>query len=236
VSPDGNSIALRLRRVGRARVVSGSARRLVADAFHRIFYYSAMVGGTWHTVEWLGTPAWKCPLDLWIYQEIVHERRPDVILETGTWRGGTSYFLATLCELIGRGQVVTVDIEKQSDRPTHERIEYLHGSSVDPEIIESIRGRVKGRRRVMVILDSDHSEKHVREELRLYSDLVTEGDYLIVEDTNVNGHPVLPEHGPGPMEAVERFLSADGRFERDESRERLLLTFNPRGYLRRTSA
>ncbi len=85
----------------------------------------------------------------------------------------------------------------------------------------------------MVILDSDHSRDHVLRELELYSPLVTPGCYLVVEDTNVNGHPVSPEFGPGPMEAVEAFLETTNDFEVDRSREKLLLTFNPSGYLRR---
>ena len=68
------------------------------------------------------------------------------------------------------------------------------------------------------------------DELRAYSPLVSPGSYLIVEDTNVNGHPALPEHGPGPMEAVEEFL------EVDVAREKFFLTFNPRGFLRRRAA
>ena len=85
----------------------------------------------------------------------------------------------------------------------------------------------------MVVLDSDHSAAHVKAELDLYSPLVTSGCYLIVEDTNVNGHPVYPLHGPGPMEALDQFLPAHPEFEVDASREKYMLTFNPRGYLRR---
>ena len=92
---------------------------------------------------------------------------------------------------------------------------------------------VGDRAPVIVILDSDHSYAHVLEELRLYAPLVTSGSYLVVEDTNVNGHPVDPDHGPGPMEAVLDFLRESDEFAVDESREKFLLTFNPHGFLRK---
>jgi cephalosporin hydroxylase len=85
----------------------------------------------------------------------------------------------------------------------------------------------------LVILDSDHSRDHVLTELRTYSPLVTPGQYLIVEDTNVNGHPVLSEHGPGPAEALVEFLDETDGFEVDRAREKFGMTFNPGGYLRR---
>ena len=91
-----------------------------------------------------------------------------------------------------------------------------------------------GDRRAMVILDSAHSFGHVLSELRLYAPFVSPERYLIVEDTNVNGHPVRGDFGPGPMEAVQRFLAEDGGFAADHSREKLLMTFNPGGFLRRS--
>ncbi len=85
----------------------------------------------------------------------------------------------------------------------------------------------------MVILDSDHSRNHVAKELELYADLVTPDSYLVVEDTNVNGHPVNRAHGPGPMEALDGFLAARRDFHIDSNKERYMMTFNPKGFLRR---
>jgi cephalosporin hydroxylase len=85
----------------------------------------------------------------------------------------------------------------------------------------------------MVILDSDHSKEHVLDELTCLKDMVTPGSYMIVEDTNINGHPVFPDFGPGPMEAVQEFLAKNDEFIVDTSMERLMLTANPRGYLRK---
>jgi cephalosporin hydroxylase len=87
----------------------------------------------------------------------------------------------------------------------------------------------------MAVLDSNHHKEHVLSELRAYSRIVTVGQYLIVEDTNLNGRPVLPEYGPGPHEAVQEFLAEDRRFEVDRSREKFMMTFNPGGFLKRVA-
>jgi cephalosporin hydroxylase len=210
-------------------------RALIAPAFHRLYYYSAFKGGTWHQTRWLGVQLWKCPLDLWIYQEILFDRRPDVLVESGTWAGGSALFFASLFDMLGRGRVVTIDVEEQPGRPAHPRITYLNRSSTDPATVEEIRSGLSSDERVMVVLDSDHRKEHVLEELRLYSKLVTPGQYLVVEDTNLHGNPVLPEHAPGPMEAVEAFVAENPTFHSDRTQEKFLLTFNPRGYLLRTS-
>lgn len=202
--------------------------------FHRFYYDEGLVrGGTWSATTWLGVPVQKLPLDLWIYQEIVFETRPELVIETGTASGGSALFLASLFDLLGCGRVVSIDIKEPLERPTHERISYLLGSSVSIEIIEQVQEQAQGARSVMVVLDSDHGHEHVLEELRRYSPLVTPGDYLIVEDTNLNGNPVYQEFGPGPAEAVQEFLAETRDFVVDREREKLLLTFNPGGYLRR---
>ena len=201
----------------------------VTNAFHRLYYDSAV----WKDTYWLGTRTQKCPLDLWVYQEILQETRPDLILETGTAHGGSALYMASVCELLGRGEVVTVDISPIEGRPKHDRITYLTGSSTAGEVVAEVERHVAGQERVLVILDSDHSYNHVLDELRIYGPWVSPGSYLIVEDTNVNGHPVLPEHGPGPMEALDEFLAETEDFEIDPAREKFFFTFNPRGYLRK---
>ena len=205
----------------------------IVDRFHSLFFEAQYRPGGWNGVRWLGVEALKCPLDLWSYQEILFELRPDLVIETGTHRGGSALFLASVLDLVGSGEVISIDITERPDRPSHRRITYLPGSSTAPATVQEVRERASRAGKVMVILDSDHRAAHVREELRLYSPLVSPGQYLVVEDTNVNGHPVLPEHGPGPMEAVREFLGGNPDFVADPSRERFLISFNPGGYLRR---
>jgi len=201
--------------------------------FHELYYYARL----WETTRWLGVPTYKCPLDMWVYQEILSETRPEVVVECGTAFGGSALFMATVMDQIGVGQVVTVDITAQPNLPRHPRIEYLSGSTADARTLDQVRSRIRPGARTMVILDSLHTRDHVLAELELFWPLVTPGCYLVVEDTNINGHPVQtdfePDRGPGAYEAVEIFLRQDRPFERDPSRERLLLTFNPGGYLRR---
>ena len=198
--------------------------------FHRLFYELA----PWLQTYWLGVRVQKCPLDLWIYQEILFDLRPDVIVETGTLAGGSAFYLASVCDLVGSGRVITVDVKPPKRPPTHDRITYLTGSSTDPEIAEAVRRLIEPGERVMVVLDSAHSDSHVLKEMQIYGPLVTQDSYLIVEDTNLGDNPV-PFVNPGPIKAVREFLSQNGSFEVDRSREKFLLTFNPSGYLRRVS-
>jgi cephalosporin hydroxylase len=204
----------------------------VTRQFARLYY--AQVGSTVFGTRFLGVQTLKYPTDLWTYQEIIGDTFPDVIVETGTWHGGSALFLATVCEALGHGRVITIDIEPGHPMPEHPRITYVQGSSVGPDVLAEVREHTRGEE-VMVILDADHGCDHVLNELHAYSDVVTAGHYLIVEDTNVNGHPVLADHGPGPQEAVEAFLGRDARFVVDRARERLLITANPGGFLRRLS-
>jgi len=207
--------------------------RFIVNQFHRLYYHTPVPRRTWHDTFWLGVQLFKCPTDLWIYQEIIYELKPDVIVECGTARGGSALYFASILEMIGKGRVVSIDVIDRGGRPQHPRIDYLTGSSVAADILATVKNAVAGSECVVAILDSDHTMGHVLEEMRSYGTLVTPGSYLIVEDTNVNGHPVAPQFGPGPMEAVDAFLTENDEFEVDSRGDKYHLTFNPRGYLRK---
>jgi cephalosporin hydroxylase len=195
---------------------------------HDVLYES----DAWTRATWLGAQALKNPLDLWVYQEIMAETQPELIVETGTYRGGSALFLASMCDLLDVGEVVSIDVEPvRDDYPEHPRITYLGGrSSTDPDVVDEIRERVAGRN-VLVILDSDHSQAHVEAELEVYAPLVPIGCYLVVEDSNIGR--IRKDLMPGPLEAIETFLANSDSFEIDREREKFLITFNPGGYLRR---
>jgi cephalosporin hydroxylase len=201
----------------------------VADMFHHIYYGSRV----WEKTYYFGSHILKCPLDMWIYQEIFHEIKPDYLIETGTFHGGSALYYAHLFDLMSNGKVITIDIESRPDMPVHDRIEFVNASSADVNEFDAIKERIGLEKKVIVVLDSDHSMKHVYEEMKLWSDLVSINSYMIVEDSNVNGHPVRPDFGAGPMEAIDKFLSEDNRFVIDESREKFFMTQNPCGYLKK---
>ena len=213
----------------------GAEELELIDRFGDLYYTVGQQGRGTYTLSWLGFPLLKCPLDLWIYQELICAHRPRTIIETGTASGGSALFFATICDLLGEGDVLSIDIEGRAPgiRPQHPRITYLRGSSTDRDVLRAVRAHVHGRSDAMVILDSDHHKDHVLQELMLYESFVPVGGYLVVEDTNINGHPSYPEFGPGPMEAVQEFLKRNDSFESDPACERFLLTMNPKGFLRR---
>jgi cephalosporin hydroxylase len=209
-------------RIGRA------VDRFAVSHAHDAFYLS----DAWTRATWLGAQALKNPLDLWVYQEIMAETRPELIVETGTYRGGSALYLASICDLLGEGEVVSIDVEPlRDDYPEHPRITYLAGrSSTDAAVVSEVAERAAARR-TFIVLDSDHSEAHVEAELDVYAPLVPVGCYLVAEDSNIG--QIRKDLMPGPLQAVERFLAQTDEFEIDREREKFLITFNPSGYLRR---
>lgn len=204
----------------------------------------------WTTTYWLGKQVVKSPVDLWLYQEIIFETRPELIIETGTSGGGSAYFFATILDLLyslnsqsqynNYHQIFTVDVDSYPELwPKHPRIKYHQGSSLCQPIADRFKAAAH-KTRTMVSLDSLHTYDHVKQELALYAPLVSPGYYLVVEDT---GSPT--DHTPRPPgtgnwcdRAVIEFLDSPlgAEFEIDYTKHRHLFTSNWNGWLRRKSA
>ena len=206
----------------------------VYDQFHALWYWNPQ---TWRRNHWLGIPTRQNPMDVWVHQEIITELKPDFILDVGTFHGGTALIWAMILEQVNPdGRVITIDIEDHTAEARkwplwEKRVEFLHGSSTDPKIVDQVRERVAGKS-VIAVLDSDHSMEHVLNELETYSPMIPLGSYIIVQDSNVGGNPIQPGFR-GPMEAIGAFLNSTDAFIADRQRERLLFTFCPSGYLKR---
>ena len=214
------------------------AKHFLRRALHSMFFRDLIdKTNNFGSTTWLGHPIWQNVLDLWTIQETIAEIRPSLLIECGTNRGGSSLFFAHLFDLLGHGEVVTIDIERLHDL-SHPRVTYLIGSSISPEVIAAVRKRaaaVTGP--VLVILDSDHSESHVRRELECYADLVTPGSYFLVQDGVIDTLSIFNGGRPGPLPAIEGFLRATDAFELDTERaHRFLITHHPKGWLRRKAA
>jgi len=204
---------------------------------YHLWYYNSEI---WKRTTWAGAVALKSPLDMWNYQEILFERRPSLIVEFGTWNGGaTLFFAALLRELGGRGRILTVDIDSSRLDPRLREdplIEVLTTSSSDPAVasrIALLREAFPGP--LFAIVDSDHRREHVIAELELLRRVTRTGDYVVVEDGNINGHPVLPGWGPGPYEALQDYFAVHPvDYERDDAREaKFGFSFATRGFLTR---
>jgi cephalosporin hydroxylase len=200
-----------------------------------------------YNFSWLGRPIIQLPQDIVAMQELIWEIKPDLIIETGIAHGGSLIFYASILELIGKGEILGIDIDiRQHNRIEIEkhtmfkRITMLEGSSITQEMKEKIYEFAKGKAKIMVVLDSNHTHNHVKEELKLYSPLVSIDSYLVVFDTIVED---LSEElfndrpwgkGNNPKTAVWEFLKNNDNFEIDKSIEnKLLITVAPDGYLKR---
>jgi cephalosporin hydroxylase len=187
----------------------------------------------WDHTTWLGHRTRTAPTDLFAYQEVLASVRPDWVVETGTGDGGRALFLASMCELVGHGQVLSIDAEHAEDLPHHPRLHYLTGRAHDSTTVETVRETVGDGGRVVVVLGSCTDRYKTSLEFEAYGPLVPVGSYVVITDTIVNGHPVWPAFGPGPAEAVKQALSIRGEFVPDPTMEKYSLTFNPGGFLHR---
>lgn len=200
-----------------------------------------------YNFTWLGRPVIQFPQDLFAMQEIIWKVKPDLIVETGIAHGGSLVFYASMLELIGGGgRVLGIDLEIRPHNreaierhPMAGRISMIEGSSVDEGIVRRVFDLARNDRRVMVLLDSNHTHDHVSAELNLYSPLVKKGSYLVVFDTVVEDMPAdaFPERpwgrGNNPKTAVREFLKTNDRFAPDrEVENKLLITVAPDGYLK----
>ena len=191
----------------------------------------------WQDTTWLGHSVDTPPTDLLAYQEIIADVRPDWIIEIGTGDGGRTAFLASICDLVGHGQIVSIDRDRDGDLPEHPRITYLRGRSAHrPPAVAKVRDTIGDpEATAVVILGARADRPTTMFQFEAYAPFVPVGSYVIVTDTIVNGNPVWPAFGPGPAEAVKRILARSGDFIADPKMEKYSLTFNRSGYLRRIS-
>lgn len=212
-----------------------------------------------YNFDWLGRPIIQFPQDIVGLQEIIWDVKPDLIIETGIAHGGSLVLSASILALLdiadgriydkskSKRMVLGIDIDiRDHNRKEIEShflnswITMIQGSSTDQYVIEEVHQFSKNYRKIMVLLDSNHTYSHVLTELKAYSELVTLDSYLIVYDTFV--HFVAKETfqnrpwGPddNPFLAVQEFLTLNNKFKPNvEIENKLQITVAPSGFLKR---
>lgn len=201
-----------------------------------------------YNFSWMGRPIIQYPQDMIAMQEIIWHVKPDLIIETGIAHGGSLIYYSSLLELIGHGQILGVDIEIREhnrseieNHPMSHRIKMIEGSSIDPEVFETVQKFSKKYQKILVCLDSNHTHAHVLKELEMYSQLVSIGSFCVVFDTIIQDMPPKMydrpwDVGNNPKTAVFEFLEMNKNFVVDNSIDcKLLISVNPSGYLHRIS-
>jgi len=200
-----------------------------------------------HEITWLGVPIIQLSNDIIMMQELIWKTRPDVIIECGLAHGGSALFYASLLEIIGNGYVIGIDVDIRQynkiviqNHSLSHRIKLIEGSSISEHTINQVKKMIFGNNRVMVVLDSNHSKEHVLHELKLYKDFVTAGNYLVVMDGIQKYVWDIPSgknewKEDNPLDAIEVFLENNKDFVIDNHYERLKVTANPKGFLRKIS-
>jgi len=194
---------------------------------------------------WLGRPVIQFPTDIVAMQELIWKLQPDVIVETGVAHGGSLVLSSSILELIGKGKVVGVDIEIRPHNraaieahPLKHRIQLIEGSSIAADTLAAVRAAVGSAGTVLVMLDSNHTEAHVLQELELYSPLVTPGSYIVAHDGSQAWVSDIPNGKPEwkddhPLGAIHKFLARHPEFFNDPHWTRWGITSSPDGFLKR---
>jgi len=234
------------------RAASYQNNKPLQEAYH-VFLEQLVKAKYAYNFFWLGVPILQAPQDLQALQEIIWETRPDLIIETGIAWGGSLIFSASMlailevCGAIENGEVIGIDIDIRSHNkeaifahPLSKKITMFEGSSIDEKIIAQVKAFAKKKKRIMICLDSNHTQDHVLAELRAYAPLVSVGSYYMVGDTGVED---LPEgttkdrpwgKGSNPKTAVWEFLKENNDFVIDKTIDsKLVITGSPDGYLKR---
>lgn len=183
--------------------------------------------------SYFGVPTQKNPLDFWVYQELITTIRPDVIVEIGNKFGGSTLALAHLQDLLAAGRIIAIDVDHGNLYPTaksHPRINFLEGDAV--VLSEQVKQMIESHESVLVIEDSSHTYENTINVLRSYCGLIKPGGYFVVEDS-ICHHGLDTGPQPGAFEAIEAFICENDRFVIDREKESFLITWNPKGFLRR---
>jgi cephalosporin hydroxylase len=182
---------------------------------------------------YFGVQTLKNPLDAWVYQEILFEVKPQIIIEIGNMNGGSTLMLAHLCDLMGTGKVIGLDLSHTGIPgfiKCHPRITFIEGDAC--KNVELVKKLIQRDDKVLVIEDSSHTFENTLNVLRLFSPIVTSGSYFIIEDSICHhGLDIGPD--PGPFEAIETFVKENNDFEIDRGKESFLITWNPKGFLKK---
>jgi len=188
-----------------------------------------------HHITYRGVPCIKCPFDYVMYQMIINEVQPDLIIEIGTNHGGSALYMADILEKIGEGRIHTIDIDDRAYElaKIHDRITFFHNGWEGYDL-----QNIKGFERILVIEDGSHEYSSTLGALKKFGPIVTSGSYLIVEDGIIDALGQSEAYNGGPVKAIKEYLVYTGEYNIDYKWLNMFgesATFNTLGFLKKIS-
>lgn len=184
-----------------------------------------------HKTKYRGIEYIKCPFDYVIYQMIIFDIKPDLVIEIGTNKGGGALYIADLMNIIGKGVVHTIDVNDKVEKivKEHNRIKcFFDGyDKYDLTLTEKFE-------KILVIEDASHYYSDSINCLKKFGDIVTKGSYYIVEDGIINKLKLRKAYDGGPLKAINEFFETSDKYIIDKKWCNFFgnnATFNVNGYL-----
>ena len=186
-----------------------------------------------HKLLYKDIPIIKCPFDYVIYQMILWEVKPDLIIEVGTNKGGSALYFADLLDMIGHGEIHTIDIEDivHEEVKNHKRIKFFKSGYEKYDLKNT-----EGFKKIMIIEDGSHTYEDVKAALHKFNSVVNKNSYFIVEDGILDKMGWKNKYNGGPNRAIKEFILENDSYIIDRKWCDLFginATFNTNGFLKR---
>jgi len=197
-----------------------------------IFNIKSIYSGHYN-VTYRGIPMQKNPFDYLLYQMLINDVKPDLIIEIGSYNGASALYYSDLLDLIGNGIIHSIDIEDHVHQLAKQKsnIKFFTTGYQNYDL-----NCAKEFNKILVIADGSHKYDDVLGALNKFAPIVSLNSYFVIEDGIINALKMQKNFNGGPLKAINKFLIESNNFIIDRKYCDFFgknATFNVDGFLKR---